>query len=362
VVGVVKAHEPLEGLEIRTVPQAMLDAVVFYFIRGTDLIFLLMPILLLIAGVLAVVIMVRNNEHLIFKSSGTPLQRAFLPLVLIAAAASLGVSALREFIMPRLVVERDRLKPLVYHRSPKPKSMAGVAQDAGGEPVFFEIARYSHNLKVCEGLHLYLPHQAVNGRLPRLEADRAVWDGESERWRLLSLNADVNANGSELAADSRGRQARYATGGWLYRPETAPGDPLDEPARFTCKSVEYWSGQMTPAFLESQDLGPSVMRFSELWAARDVPSFRGELWHRCSEWLIGFLLLMVTIPLLVGHQTRSLLLAVGWCVVYGACYVGPYFLIVGAARQGYVAAWFPVLPHLAFLVLGVWRYTLKMET
>ena len=119
---------------------------------------------------------------------------------------------------------------------------------------------------------------------------------------------------------------------------------------------------MTPAFLESQDLGPSVMRFGELWAAREAPAFRSELWRRCSEWLIGLLLLMVTIPLLVGHQTRSLLLAVSWCIVYGVCYLAPYLLIVEGARQGWVAAWFPVLPHLVFLGLGVWRYTVKMET
>jgi lipopolysaccharide export system permease protein len=358
VVGIVKAHEPLEGLEARGVPRAMLDVVVFYLIRGAGLVFDLMPILLLIAGVLAVVIMVRNNEHLIYKSCGTRLQRAFRPLVLIAALVSLLVSAAKEFVMPGLVMERDRLKPLVYHRGPKPRSTAGVAQDARGEPVLFEVARYSHNLKVCEGLYLYLPRQAVNGRLPRVEADRAVWDEENARWRLFLLNAD----GSELATDSRGRQTRYAPGGRFYQPETVPGDPLDEPARFSCRSVEFWSGQLTPAFLESQDLGPSVMRIGELWAARDGASFRSELWRRCSEWLIGFLLLMVAIPLLVAQQTRSLLLAVGWCVVYGACYLGPYLLSVEAARLGYVSAWFPVLPHLAFLVLGVWRYTVKMET
>ncbi len=69
--------------------------------------------------------MVRNNEHVIFKSAGTRLQKAFQPILLSAITLSLGVLFVREYVMPSLLLEVDRLKPLVYHRGPKGKSMAG---------------------------------------------------------------------------------------------------------------------------------------------------------------------------------------------------------------------------------------------
>jgi lipopolysaccharide export LptBFGC system permease protein LptF len=352
--GIMKAGEPLPTLPVRSMSQAVVDLGIYYGIRGLGMVFDLMPVLLLIAGVFAVWAMVRNNEHLIFKSSGTPLQRAFLPIVLLAVGLSLVISALREFVMPRLVMERDRLKPLVYHRSPRPKSLAGVAMDEQGRLVVYEIARYVNNALTCEGVRIYLPGESAGGRLPRLEADRAVWDPAHSRWDLKTA---VRRPG-----EGKDGEAIYADYGLLFVPQTVKGDPLDDRARFLMQKAPHWAGQLTPGFLESQDLGPSVMRLGELLAASDRPAYRSELWRRGFEWLTGLLLLMVALPLIVRLEVTSLLLGIGWCIVCGAVYVGLILATTEAAREEVAPAWFPVLPHAVFLVLGVWRYAFRTET
>jgi lipopolysaccharide export LptBFGC system permease protein LptF len=352
--GIASAGQPLAEFTARSIPRALLDVCVYYGIRALGMIFDLMPAMLLIAGVFAVTIMVRNNEHIILKSSGRPLQRAFMPLVALAAALSLGITALREFAMPTLILERDRLKPLVYHRSARPKSLSGAATDDQGRTVLYEIARYMHNLRTCEGLRMYVPALSSGGRLARLEADRAVFDPETACWKLQTRIREAGATPTTPPA--------HADYGILYLPEPLPGDPQDQPARFVCQHVASWKGQLTPAFLGSQDLGPSVMGLMELWQARDRPTYCSELWRRGSEWLTGALLLMVTIPLLVRQEVTSTLIGIGWCILYGAAYVGLILAATGAAREEVVCAWSPLLPHGAYLLLGVWRYGYRMET
>jgi lipopolysaccharide export LptBFGC system permease protein LptF len=117
---VIKAGDPLAGAPRSTV-EAALDAMSFYSILALERSCDLLPLMILVAGMLCIMALVRNNEHLILKSSGVRLQRAFRPIILTALVFSLGVALLRETVMPQMIMARDYLRPLVYRRCVSPR-------------------------------------------------------------------------------------------------------------------------------------------------------------------------------------------------------------------------------------------------
>lgn len=364
--GVRKAGQPLQGLDARSIPKAVVDVLVYYGIRSLSMVFYLMPLVLLISALLVVYHMARDNEHLIFKSSGTRLQRAFMPLLLASLGISLLVTALREVVMPELILERDRLKPLIYHRGARPKSITGTARDANGQTFVFEIARYETSRHLCEGVRLYFPGRSVAGRLVRMEADAMQWDPAAEEW---ILKTEVPEGGT-VSLDSQGREVRYADYGLQHFPEPVPGDPQDDPARYVLNQINRWTGQLTPSFIDGQEVGPSVVRATELWSARYRPEFRAELWRRGCDWLTGLVLVLGCIPLLLGREGSSRGLGIVLCIVYGATYLMLSIVIPELTRSGLPEpfapmtppAWIPVLPHVVFMGLGSWGYFRHMET
>ncbi|MCW8132555.1 MAG: LptF/LptG family permease [Planctomycetota bacterium] len=371
--GIVQADQPVAGLLPRTVGRAIADVCVYYGVRALSIMFDLMPVMLLIAGGLAVTVMVRNNEHLIFKASGTPLQRVFLPMVLVAGTLSIGVTVLRESVMPGLLMEVDRLKPYVYHRGAKTLSMAGQTRDAENRNVVYEMGAYNRNKHECDFLRIYRIDEdgMTNGRVTRVSADRAVWDNQSDSWRLKTEIADAHAvRRKQKKREKEGprqeapkKETHYADHG-LAISSTPAEDPLGLYMN-TCLTapVAEWKGTMSPSFLDSESLGPGVVRLSDLWVMRDAkPEFRSELWRRGFEWVTGILLVMISVPLLVRGEVRSLLTGVAWCVGLGAAYLVLVIVVSELAHAQVLPNWAPVLPHAAFLVLAGWFYGLRMQT
>ncbi|MBI3828803.1 MAG: LptF/LptG family permease [Planctomycetes bacterium] len=373
--GVMKADQPLAG-PARTIPEALLDVGIYYGIRALSLLFDLMPILILIAGGMAVAVMVRNNEHLIFKAAGTRLQRVFMPMLLIAAMLSIGVTAVRESVMPNLLMEVDYLKPLVYHRSAKTLSMAGQTRDAENRNVVYEMGSYNRNKHECNFLRVYRTDEEdlVNGRVVRVSADKAVWNQAQDCWDLKTeILEAANPNkaakkkkpeaGGEQDSKAAVREVKYTDAGKIITPERTP-DPLGQiENRFAIAKLDAWRGTMSPSFLDSESLGPGVVRLGDLWAMRDnKPHFRSELWRRAFEWVSGILLLMVSIPLLVKQEVRSILVSVVKCVLLGALYFALLIVVSELAHQQILPSWAPVLPHAFFLLLAVWQYMARMQT
>lgn len=355
--GITMRMEPLGNMETRSLPRALADVGVYYAIRGLSMLFDLMPVVILIAGVLTVTIMVRNNEHLIFKSVGAPLQRAFRPILLTAALLALGVTLIRETVLPSLIMERDRLKPLVYHRTPKSKSMAGQSEDALGRPIVYEIERFSRNLHRCEGLRIYLPQEAVDGRIPRLVADSADWDHDYQCWNLKTRKPHSPANAEETE--------HFNDFGRYIKPIPTPPEQREQRGAFYMHTEEKrtFDGVLSPAFLESEKLGTKVMRLGELWSLRSRPAFGAELWRRSCEWLTGLLLLMVCIPLLVRNEVSNPLIGIAVCMVYGAVYLGLTLGVTEAASRAMLGTTaVVVLPHLVFLAMAMVSYRYRMET
>jgi len=202
--GIRKAGDPLGNLPVRSEWQALRDVFVYYGIQAVDYTLELLPLEVLIAGLLCAMQLVRNQEHLILKSSGMRLQRALRPAVLLALMACLGVSAIREYAVPSMMLRRDFLKPQVYHRNSTPSSLALYTVDEKRQPILFEMGQYNSIVKIGRDLHVYLIGEKKNERIPLASSDVAVWNIEKELWELWTDPAVQEQKQIEQSAGSLG--------------------------------------------------------------------------------------------------------------------------------------------------------------
>ncbi|HYG74165.1 MAG TPA: LptF/LptG family permease [Planctomycetota bacterium] len=362
--GIQRAAEPLDGIK-RTQAQAVVDVFSYYGIRALEMICDILPLLILLAGVLCVTAIVRNNEHLIFKSSGIRLQRAFRPIIATTLMLSLAVTAMRETCMPALIMTRDYLKPLVYHRNPAPTALAIHTVDSENRPVLFQMSQYSSTKR--EGTALRIYHLGRDERTPVITADKAYWDGTA--WKLRTDTHKLVAFNSRQPQLPKDPASRFAPHGYLisYSSEGHAGaapqpDGEIRQVRTQKKPIAEWRGAVTPAFLESERLGSGVMGLTELQAASRVkPELNVEWWRRISEWTLAVFLLWLTIPLLVS-EVRGPFMGVALSILLGGM---SWALTVACTEAGRTGAWpsfAPLFPPILFLVLGSITYYRKMPT
>ena len=351
--GILKAGE---NVATRTPADAILDVACYYIISVLEWICDLLPLILLLAGVLCIYMLVRNNEHLILKSSGVPLQRAFRPIIIIALIFSAAVTLLRETVMPQLILRRDQLKSLVYSKNLVSTALSLYTTDMEGHPVIFQMSQYSSQRRSGRNLRVYLLAERKDRRIPAIVADFAEWNGKA--WRLQTdPNNDLNA------AAKKQEQKPLLAYGYKVENVDGPKDGALRPVQSSKQPLAEWKGGVTPGIIESERLGGGVMGLGELLAASQVKrDFKVELWRRLPEVLMGLFLLWSAIPLLLREEVRRPLLGVGFSILLGALYWALNIGSVEAARANYLYCWAPVWPHGLFLVFGFWQYYWVMET
>lgn len=364
---IIKSEEPIAGLVARTQAVAILDAASFYLIKALEILLTLLPVLVLLAALLAVNAMVRNNEHLILKASGIPLQRGFRPILLMGLILAVGSLVLRESLLPELIMARDALKPQVYRRLPQPSAVALYTLDAQNRPVLFEMSEYTSNKRSGRHMKVYL----LNGeqRLPVITADKADWTGEA--WRLTSEQIaevgkkDPLAPRSTPKNDKRMVETRIIDHGFLVSTDHSDASPdPTRPLRMVREPVKEWRGTVTPALLESDRVNnPAVMRLKELQELSVVrPSFKVEWWKRVSEWVMALVLLWLCLPLFVS-ETRSTVAAAGIAIGVAVFYWMMNVSVAEAANAGgVVPPYAPLVLHATLLLTGVVMFYRRMAT
>jgi lipopolysaccharide export LptBFGC system permease protein LptF len=322
-----------------------------------------LPLLVLVSGVLCVWALVRNNEHLIYKSSGVPLQRAFRPIIWLTLLISLGVAVLRETAMPALIMERDYLRPLVYRRTPAPTALAMPTIDAEGHAVLFHMSQYNSNQR--EGRNLRVYQMSDTARMPMILADRVTWEGAA--WRLeteppQTLQVKGHPAGAKAEAKTLAKPKLIPHGYQITPAEQPAADLGTDPARTNKKPIAEWRGAVTPAFLEYRRLGAGVMALSDLSeASRVKPELRVEWWQRLGQALMGVFLLWLAIPLLVS-DVRSPLWGAGLSILVAAAYQAASMGFAEGARRDMLPACAPLLVAGIFCVAGYVRFHRRMAT
>lgn len=307
---------------------------------------LLLPLVLLIAATLVVTQAGAANEFTVLRASGISLQRATVPFLVVALAMGYLLYMTRDLYVPFLVRKNHEINNTIRPSSVKPISMA--LRDGKGQVHFMSMGHFDSAKGVARNL--------------RLEV-RALRQGENVnemmKWQLY-------------AAKSVELQPRVA-------PETeAEGETEPPPNQwrpvaegkhilFTLHRIDEqpWRTPLptfvTRAMLERHTLGMGVMSSSDLAHLSDDLDVRIERERRRTDPWMPPLLLLVTLPLVMGSLARgqhpnyviNIVLGVVTSLVF-------YLLRLKCLNMGLsedlppmVAAW---LPHVIFLCVGGWLF------
>lgn len=395
--GIAKCQEPLGSLPVRSEGQAVLDVVIYYGILALDLSLDFMPFELLFAALLCAMVLVRNQEHLILKSSGMRLQVAMLPVILLSIAACIGVSVIREVAMPSLLMQRDYLKPLVYHRTAQSSSFALYTLDENKKPLLFVIGQYEPATETGKDLTIYLLGEEQNKRIPTISVHECKWDRQTRSWELYT--------NPELVEKEKQAQKLFgnsaSSGG--PAPEKKPPDPKKKPGVVQTSAelkrgapkkvtdalvapdeiagrrdidaetlrdvtrhksqVNSWSGPIDPKYINNERLGAKVMRLDELEAlSAQKPALKVDWFRRMSEALFGVLLICCALPLMFNDATGSPWKAIVLSVVFACVYFGGLEFSAVLARNGKFEPWIVLAPHALFLLMGPYMFFWHFET
>ena len=396
--GIRHSMEPMGALPVRTQPEAIRDVIVLYGIQALDFTLEYLPLWVLIAGMLCAMVLVRNQEHLILKSSGIRLQRALRPAIILAIMACASVTVVREMWMPELILHRDFLKPQVYHRNSQPSSLALHILDENKKPMLVEMGSYNFATRQGKDLHVYLLGEQKNGRIPQLTADVVRWDSERQGWNLFTdpsakpLVSPGLFGGSKDKTTEKEKADKAKKNVPEAPTELVPGgqrrdmdngiDPKNigsmngatMPAMAThITRVDFWKGPINPKYIDSERLGAKVMRLNELKRNSEYkPELMVEWYKRVSEFAMGFILLWCALPLMLSDSAHSpvtsiafgtLLAAVYWCLCMASAKLGvdaTSFTLFAHTLK--IPVWAPLIPHGIFFIVGFIQFYFRLET
>ncbi|MEI6233963.1 MAG: LptF/LptG family permease [Planctomycetota bacterium] len=401
--GIRLSAEPLGALPIRTQTEAIRDVIALYSIQALDFTLEYLPLWVLVAGLMCAMVLVRNQEHLILKSSGIRLQRAMRPAIILALLACGSVTLIRELYMPELILHRDFLKPQVYHKNSQPSSLALYVVDENKKPILFEMGSYNFASRQGKDLHIYFLGEEKNGRIPQLVADVAIWDNARQGFNLfmdpveremalLKLaasgpfgggkdkttdkekegknKAPVAAKSTALIPGGQRRDTDTAIDMAAIGGKNAASLPLTA-TRIT--RVDFWQGPMNPKYIDSERLGVKVMRLDELKKNSEYkPELMAEWYRRVSEFAMGFILLWCALPLMLSDSTHSPVTSIAFSTLLAAVY---WIMCMACAKLGADGAsftlfayvikfpiWAPIIPHCFFFIVGFIQFYFRLET
>ncbi len=313
-------------------PHVTLLAARYYLANLPFLLVMFGPYLSLLAGLGTVLALMRGREWTPMLAAGRSSRRAFLPILAAALGLGMGLAALRETVLPRILVEREALERRLFDQR------AWVLQDAWvrgqglvalraglflpGEGLGAGAATGPSRIL---GLELYQPGrpggEAVPDRL--ILADAATWKGDG--WDL--------ENGRRISVD-RGTEPVAR----VEAPEFGPRDLL-----------RAWFGLTSPDLLALRDLeelhrrDPGHRRAATLIRAR-----LAEPW-------VHLILLLLGLPFALRFERRSSLEGFAMGLLLSALYFVADFLLRDLGGRGVVS---PLLggqgAALLFGALALW--------
>ncbi len=300
----------------------------YYVVSLPFLVIQLAPFTTVIAATIAMIRLIRGNEHLPMITAGRSPARITLPILLVAAGISAGMLVLQEWGVPRLAGPRIRLE-----------QVAKGNFDIQVERIPFLIDGAGNSWRI----DTYLPARRTIRRVvvlrfkdPETGELRGSYDIPSAAWR------DAGPAGPGW----------YPEGG-LFLPVTPEGDPENPVAVDRDRPLPT---DLTPAELEVVAAGASrqarkMLSLSEAARlARLHPDFPRQTvaLHSLITWPVSnVLLLLLVLPFIFRLGERNLFVGVGIALVIAASYFVLDTLCqdlgARAVLNPAVAPWLPVV-------------------
>jgi lipopolysaccharide export system permease protein len=312
----------------------MSGVLLYAVLRLPEIVSFLTPFVVLMATLMTLGRLERDNEILAFKASGAPYNAvllSFLPAVLLVGIAHF---LLADQVVPRAInamVQRD----IYIDRASKNDDPTVFIQDGRAVVEVADVGKYGAKLK-----QMKIYERNDNGVLARVrQAAEARYDTKSRQWTLAEV----------------------------WTTDIVP----DHPSQAVYAPEQSWETTLTPAEFSNLIELPQAMSVAKIWAfatSADVgvrPTYFYEAWlqKRFALPVSSILMILLAAPVAHSLHRRDRGLAAGMAIGFGLGFL--YFIADGlvmslgetGAVPPVVAAWMPILVFAS--VGGAWLIRLE---
>lgn len=317
-----------------------LGVVVSYFAHLLPMmVYQLLPLAALVATLITIGLLAKNNEITAFKASGISLFRLALPLILAGTLLTAGLFLLDNTILPYANQRQDALHDRIKGRPAQTYFRPTHQWIFGENDTIFNYQLFDPDGNLFGGLNIFELDPATFQIRRRIFANRAYWEPNLESW-ILERGWIRDFSSSSVAS--------YQT----FRVDSLP-EFSETPSYFKREVFQYnqMNWRQLGNYIESlQRAGFETARLSVEW-------------HKKFAFpLMAAIIVFLAIPfaLLVGTRgaVGGIALAIGISIVYWS--IAALFEALGAVGQlpPFVAAW---APDAIFAFAGLYFF-LRMPT
>ena len=305
----------------------------YFFYLLPQILYYVVPLTVLLAILIDLGVLAKNNEVLAVKAGAISIYRLSLPLLAVGLTVSAAVYLLQDFLLPYANQRQDEFRNIIKgraqqtYRHPDRKWMVGSDNRI-----------YNYNF--------FDPLRNVLGGLSVFEFNPTTFD--LERWTFAARAEWDSPRRSEWVLEDGWTRTRRDENGLAYEPFQAMAfrDMRDGPEYFE-KEVRT-AAQMT--YLELKRYVADMEH-----SGFDVSALSVDLYRKLSFPFVPFIMAVIGIPFSLTTGKRGAFYGIGLCVIIGITYWGTFEFfdkLGGVSRLSpVVAAWFP---NLIFGTSGLW--------
>jgi LPS export ABC transporter permease LptF/LPS export ABC transporter permease LptG len=142
------------------------------------------PLGTLVAALVTVGVMTKNNEIVAFKASGVSLYRLALPLIAASAALGIGLLALDNTYLPGFNQRQDELRNEIKAKPAQTYLQANRKWIFGDGEKIYNYAVFDPDRNLFGGLNVFELDAGTFQLRRRVHADRAIWSPQKGVWEL----------------------------------------------------------------------------------------------------------------------------------------------------------------------------------
>ena len=278
----------------------------------------------------------KNNEFTAMLAGGISIYRVGFPVIIIGAVLSMGVFAVQEFAMPPAMLRAYDIKA---HDFAAESAESRIFQVAGigrrNTLYYFDVLDVENG--VITGLQIHTKHGGVI--VERIDAERATWDKDAERWRM--------DNGVIRKFDSNGAVKEKTIFSEMKAPFRESPSTL---GAYASEKGEY-------NFLQLRQKIKNLRR-----SGYDAHNLRVDYQKRFALPLANLIVVLLGIPFALECRNGSLVIGFGLSLIAALLYYGTFQISLVLGKGGFfsaaVAAW---SANVLFLIIGA-GLTLRART
>jgi LPS export ABC transporter permease LptG len=329
--------ELLNDIARRNIP--FLDVIEYFAFLTPYLTYNLLPLAVLVAVLITLGVLAKNNELTALKASGISMYRLSVPLLLAGAVLGLGMFALDDFYLPYANQRQDALRNSIKGRPARTFYQPRRQWIFGEQHKLYNYDAFDSHRQTFAGLSVFVLDPESFQLRRRVFARLAQWDAAQRTWRLQEAWVR-DFEGSAVT--------RFAS-----LPEMTLSE-LNEPPDYFERPVRR-SEQLNWRQLKDYIAGLSQAGF-------DVARLTVQ-WHRKFAFpLLASVIVLLAVPFAFLGGTRGALGGVAKALAIGFAYWAISALFEGMGNVGQLppalAAW---MPASIFGFAGLYFY-LKMPT